>query len=111
MTVTPNKSRTFRVLPKPLWWVAFLAATYLMSLWFQTFKVFTLTPNLMNGLSWLAVMGVLLLVIAVMTYDSYVQERLKGRIQKPARLFEWLIQKRFLLPPSFEMIQQKDATP
>lgn len=95
---------------KPLsrvaWWALFLLATFVMSLWFQTFKTFTLVPSLQNGLVWLGVMALLVLVLAVLVYDSYVQEKAKGRIEKPFRLFEWLIQQRFLIHKDF---QQKDT--
>jgi hypothetical protein len=86
---------------KPLkrfqWWACFLLATYLMSLWFQTFKTFTLVPSLGNGLIWLGVMTLLTLIVMVLTYDSYVQEKNRDRVQKPIRVFEWLMAKRFLL--------------
>ncbi len=91
---------------KPLsrfaWWVCFLLATFIMSLWFQTFKVFTLVPNWGNGLSWLGVNLLLALVVMLLIYDSYVQEKIAGRIAKPARLFEWMIQKRILLKGDLE---------
>ncbi|HEY9745815.1 MAG TPA: hypothetical protein V6C99_06315 [Oculatellaceae cyanobacterium] len=86
---------------KPLsrmqWWGLFLAATYVMSLWFQTFKTFTLVPSLVNGLLWVGTMLLLCLLVMVLAYDSYVQEKNRERIQKPVRLFEWLMKKRFLL--------------
>jgi hypothetical protein len=110
MSGKPEQSVTTRLLPKPLWWALFLVATYLMSLWFQTFKTFTLTPILSTGFAWLLVMGLLTVVIMILAYDSYVQEKGKGRIEKPARLFEWMIARRVLFPPSLRLsTQQKDA--
>jgi hypothetical protein len=87
-------------LSKPAWWALFLLATYTMSLWFQTFKAFTRLPNLLHGLAWLSVMAALVALLALLAYDSYVQEKARGRIQKSVRLFEWLMKHRFLLPPS-----------
>lgn len=89
-------------LQKPLcrsaWWVLFLLATYTMSLWFQTFKAFTRTPSVAHGLLWLGVMAFLLLLLTILAYDSYVQEKVKGRVQKSLPPFDWLIERRFLLP-------------
>ncbi|HEY9686291.1 MAG TPA: hypothetical protein V6C52_04875 [Coleofasciculaceae cyanobacterium] len=84
-------------LTRPMWWGLFLAATYVMSLWFQTFKVFTVTPTLTNGLGWLGVNLLLLLIVMTLIYDSYVQEKGRGRIEKPIRLFEWMHRRAFLL--------------
>ena len=91
-TETPQKP-----LSRLAWWLLFGVATYLMSLWFQTFKLFTLTPSLPNGLQWLGVMAALSGVVGLMVYDSYVVEARKGEIRKPFRPFEWMIQRRFLL--------------
>ncbi len=103
-------------LRRPVWWATFLLATYTMSLWFQTFKVFTRVPSMANAFSWLGVMALLVVVLALLAYDSYVQEKAKGKIQKPARLFEWLIARRFLLQshsvlPGHCPHQSKDAMP
>jgi hypothetical protein len=86
---------------KPLsrfvWWMLFLVGTYVMSLCFERFRVFTLTPTVQNGAWLFFVLLMMFHVLFVMVYDSYVQEKISGRIQKPFQLFEWLIQKRFLL--------------
>lgn len=92
-----HSSQPSKPLKRIHWWACFILATYLMSLWFQTFKAFTLTPTLGNGLIWLGVMLLLTLIVMVLTYDSYVQEKSRDRVQKPIRVFEWLMAKRFLL--------------
>jgi hypothetical protein len=84
---------------KPLWWSFFLSATILMSLWFRTFKAFTLHPTMATGSLWLLVMLFLLLNIVILAYDSYLNEKGKGNIHKPVRLFEWLHSRRFLIFP------------
>lgn len=89
--------QTDRVLSRPVWWLLFLAATYVMSQWFQTFRVFTITPSLENGLVWLGANLLLFVNVAVLVYDSYVQEKGRGQVQKPLRLFEWMYRRQFLL--------------
>lgn len=97
MVLEPSNSVQTKPLSKGLWWGCFLLATYMMSLGFQTFRVFTLNPNLQNGLLWLGSMTLLALVVTVLIYDSYVQEKNRACVQKPIRLFEWMMEKRFLL--------------
>ena len=97
MKQTANPSD--KPLSRPLWWGLFLTATYVMSLWFQTFKAFTVQPTLQNGAVWLGVMLLLSLVLGVLVYDSYVQEKRQGRLHHTLGLFEWLYRRRFLLPP------------
>jgi len=84
-------------LSRGMWWACFLLASFIMSLCFQTFKAFTLVPNWSNGLAWLAAMLLMGQTVLVLAYDSYVQETAKGRVQRPIRLFEWMMHKRFLL--------------
>lgn len=84
-------------LGRGMWWACFLIASFTMSLCFQTFKAFTLVPNWSNGLMWLVAILLLVQVVLVLIYDSYVLEKARGRIQKPLRLFEWMMHKRFLL--------------
>jgi hypothetical protein len=98
MKLEPAEKQVFqRPFARPVWWTLFLLATFFMSLWFQTFKTFTLTPTLQTGLTWLVVMAVLVAIVTLMIYDSYVYEWQKGQIQKPMALFEWMIRQRFLL--------------
>jgi hypothetical protein len=108
--VVNTQKQPLAAVEKPLnrvmWWMLFLVATYVMSLWFQTFKAFTLVPSLTNGLIWLLVMFLLTQVLIVLAYDSYVLEKGRGRIEKPVRLFEWMMQKRFLLK---SVLEQKET--
>jgi len=92
-------------LGRALWWMLFLLASFIMSLCFQSFKTFTLVPSLNNGLLWILAMVLLAQVVVVLIYDSYVLEKNRGRIQKPIRLFEWMMQKRFLLR---SVLEQKE---
>jgi glucan phosphoethanolaminetransferase (alkaline phosphatase superfamily) len=92
-------------LSRGMWVLLFLVASFIMSLWFQTFKTFTLVPTLGNAMLWLFVMFLLAQVVIVLIYDSYVLEKSRGRIQKPIRLFEWMIRKRFLLR---SVLEQKE---
>ncbi len=84
-------------LNRAMWWFFFLMATMVASLGFKTFKIFTLQPNWPNGLLWLLVMILLFQAVGLLAYDSYVQEKGKGTVEKPVKLFEWMIRKRFLL--------------
>lgn len=101
-----DKLKVDKPLSRPMWWIFFLMASYMMSLWFQTFKAFTLVPSLTNGLVWLVVMFLLAHVLVVLIYDSYVQEKGLGRIEKPIRLFEWMLEKRFLMR---SVLKQKET--
>ena len=82
-------------LTRGLWWAVFLAATFILSLCFQTFKTFTLTPTLENGLVWAGMLGLLGVTLAVLMYDSYANERNQGKIQHPLALFEWIYRKQY----------------
>lgn len=75
-------------LSRPLWWVFFALASFILSLCFQAFKVFTMTPNWLTGLSWLGVIALLVLCTGVLLYDSYVDDRQQGKIKHPVRFFE-----------------------
>lgn len=97
MSLHRQEQRFNKPLNRGMWWFFFLVATIITSLGFQTFKVFTLEPTLKNGLLWLLVMLLLFQAVLLLAYDSYVQEKGKGTVQKPVKLFEWMIRKRFLL--------------
>lgn len=96
MEVSGLMSTPQKPLSKPLWWGMFALATVALSLCFKAFKVFTLAPTLLNGLMWLLAIAVMVLATGVLAYDSYVEEKGRGRVQNQIRLFEWLIEKRFL---------------
>ncbi|MEM0951641.1 MAG: hypothetical protein AAGI66_05800 [Cyanobacteria bacterium P01_H01_bin.74] len=83
-------------LGKLLWFVLFILGTYLMSLCFQAFRVFTLTPNIQNAAFLLLALLFTSQVLFVMIYDSYIHEKQKGNVYKPIALFEWLITKNFM---------------
>jgi hypothetical protein len=87
-------------LTQGMWWLLFAAATYMASLGFQTFKTFTLVPSLTNGLVWLGVLLILGLLVGILAYDSYAQERLRGQVQRPVRLFDRLMERNFLMSQS-----------
>jgi hypothetical protein len=97
-----NGQPTQKPLSRLMWWICFLVASFVMSLCFQTFKAFTLTPNWSNGLIWLLSLLIMAQVTLVLVYDSYVLEKRRGRVQKPIQLFEWLLRKRFLLTAALE---------
>lgn len=97
MSQTPRSNPEQKPLKPLAWWLVFALATYIMSLWFQTFRVFTLSPTLHNGLIWVGVMLLLVLTVAVLVYDIYIQEKSRGHIAKPVPLFDWMAEKRFLL--------------
>jgi hypothetical protein len=96
-----------RLFPRAIWWTLFLTATFLMSFWFKSFKIFTLHPNFVTTSSCLFVTVLLILNILVLAYDSYFHERSKGKIQKPVALFEWF-NKRFC--PKLPTYSSKDAS-
>jgi hypothetical protein len=89
-----TNSGEIKLFPKGIWWTLFITATFLMSFWFKTFKIFTLNPNFLTTSGILLVTAFLILNILVLAYDSYVHEQSKGKIQKPVALFEWLNTKR-----------------
>lgn len=82
-------------LSRGLWWGMFAAATFILSLCFQAFKTFTLSPTLANGLGWMGMLALLGLTLLVLMYDSYVNERNQGKIKHPLRLFEWIYRKQY----------------
>jgi glucan phosphoethanolaminetransferase (alkaline phosphatase superfamily) len=106
MTSKHQQNPVTRIFTKPLWWMFFLTATFLMSLWFRAFKIFTVHPNWSTGISLLLVMLLLFVNIAILAYDSYLHEKSKGNIHKPIRFFEWLSNRRFLM---FSHVSSKDA--
>jgi hypothetical protein len=73
------------------WWVVFGLATFVMSLGFQAFRDFTVTPTLRNGCIWLGVMLLLALLLTVLIFDSYVQEKARGKVERSIRLFDWMM--------------------
>jgi len=101
-----NKTAIQKPLNRGMWWACFLLASFVMSLCFQTFKAFTLVPNWSNGLVWAVAMLLMAQMVLILIYDSYVQETANGRIQRPIRLFEWMMQKRFLLRAVLEQKEE-----
>lgn len=98
MSLSPLQECPFKKpLGRVMWWLLFLIATYITSLGFSSFGAFTHQPTLQNALIWLLVMVLLFQSILLLVYDSYVQEKIRGKVEKPVRLFEWMIRKRFLL--------------
>jgi hypothetical protein len=79
------------VLKTPVWWLVFGFATYFMSLVFQAFRNFSVLPDLANGFSLVGALVLLAATLLVLTYDSYVKEKAKGKIQHPVPLFEWML--------------------
>jgi hypothetical protein len=100
-----NNQPASKPLGRGMWWTLFLMASFIMSLCFRTFKTFTLVPSLGNGLLWGLALFLLAQVVLVLVYDSYVLEKSRGRIQRPIRLFEWMLRKRFLLR---SVLEQKE---
>lgn len=72
------------------WWVFFLAATYSLSLFLQTFKAFSLTPAFQTAMPLVGAMLGLLLSVGILLYDSYAKEKYKGKITNRLWLFERL---------------------
>jgi|GEM_PF-2246333 len=106
MALQGDKKTTQKPLSRGMWWACFLLASFVMSLCFQTFKAFTLVPNWSNGLVWVVAMLLMAQMVLVLIYDSYVQETANGRVQRPIRLFEWMMQKRFLLRAVLEQKEE-----
>jgi len=79
-------------LSKALWWVYFAIATFVMSLCFQAFRVFTLEPNWETGLELVGVIALLGLVTVILMYDSYINERQQGKVHHSIWLFERIAQ-------------------
>lgn len=106
MTVQGKDYQDQKPLSRGMWWACFLLASFIMSLCFQTFKAFTLVPNWSNGLVWLVSLLLMGQMVLILVYDSYVQESAKGRVQRPIRLFEWMMQKRILLRAVLEQKEE-----
>ncbi|MGE0199841.1 MAG: hypothetical protein AB7P76_02595 [Candidatus Melainabacteria bacterium] len=86
---TLQDGRTFRKpMTQTLWWACFAAATVVLSLCFQQFKNFTLQPTAWNGFLMAGVLLLLTVLVMLMIYDGYVQERLAGNVRHPFGLFE-----------------------
>lgn len=81
-------------MPRPLWWLTFAGSSVALSWVFQTFKVFTITPDWPNGLLLLGALALVLIFLVILSFDSYVIEKAKGNIHNPVRLFEWIYQLR-----------------
>lgn len=80
----------YRPLAQWAWWALFGVATYMLSLVFQTFKLFTVETTWgTTGLFLAAILG-LCLVMAILAFDSYAKERTRGNIHNPIPLFEWV---------------------
>lgn len=94
-------------LSTPLWWAFFALATFIMSLCFQAFKVFTVDPTWLTGLEFIGVMALLVFVTAVLIYDSYVNERQQGKVQRPVRLFERIAQWQHFSLPALEGVSHE----
>jgi hypothetical protein len=106
MALQGKEQLSQKPLSRGMWWACFLLASFTMSLCFSTFKAFTLVPSWSNGLVWLVALLLMGQLLLVMVYDSYVQEAAKGRVQRPIRLFEWMMQKRFLLRAVLEQKEE-----
>jgi hypothetical protein len=89
MMAAARQSGTVGFAP-PLWWAIFALATVGLSLFFQTFKIFTLTPSWSTGLPLLAATALVFLTMVLLIYDGYAKEKAKGKVLKPFAPFEWL---------------------
>lgn len=77
-------------LNRSLWWMVFLADTVTLSMVFQHFKTFTVTPSLTNG-GWLLLSTAALLAFTgALVYDGYAKEKEKGALKNPFKLFDWV---------------------
>ena len=75
---------------KFVWWVFFLAATYSLSLFLQTFKAFSLTPTSQTAMPLAGALVALILSVTILLYDSYAKEKQKGKLTNSLWLFERL---------------------
>lgn len=96
---------------KPLsawgWWLMFGLSTWAMANCFQTFRDFTNVPDARNGFLWVFSFFLLTPPLLLLIYDSYAQEKNRGRVEKPLRLFEWMMRRRFLLGPALNSEERK----
>ena len=90
MMLAERMPETKPLLSRPFWWAFFAAATALLSLTLETFKAFTLAPDWRAGLACAASIGLLVLVMLILSFDSYLKEKAKGDVKKPVRFFDWL---------------------
>ena len=106
MALQGKETQIIKPLSRGMWWACFLLASFIMSLCFQTFKAFTLVPSWSNGLIWLVALLLLSQVVLVLIYDSYVLEKARGRVERPIRFFEWMLNKGFLLKAVLEQKEE-----
>lgn len=90
-----GRSAPTKPLARWMWWAIFILATYVMSLWFDASRAMFMAPGGETALVLLLMTGLLFAILVVLMYDSYVQERLNGKIHVPIRPFEWLISKQY----------------
>ena len=78
-----------------VWWAVFIAATVSFSLFLNSFKAFTLMPSLPDGLAFFGSSLLLIASFGALVYDSYMKERVKGRVQRRVPLFDKLLQMQY----------------
>jgi glucan phosphoethanolaminetransferase (alkaline phosphatase superfamily) len=91
-----------------LWWLVFVVASYALSLFFQTFKMFTLQPTAQHLLEWLAAIAFALASFAVLLYDTYAKEKAKGNLYNQFPPFEWVYARQY---SQISLYSEKGADP
>lgn len=82
-------------LPSAAWWVLFGVATYLLSLCLERSRAFFLAPGWDPALTFAGPAALLAVLLVLLVYDSYVSEKLKDKVQRPIKLFEWLYARQY----------------
>ena len=100
---TPSSSVGFGT---GMWWLVFVVASYALSLFFQTFKMFTLQPTVQHMIEWLAAIAFALLSFGILLYDTYAKEKAKGNLYNTFSPFEWVYARQYA-----QRLQQKGNDP
>ncbi len=82
-----------------LWWLLFAVASFALSLFFQAFREFTVTPTQQTFISLVASVVFVVCLTLILVYDGYVKERFKGNVIQPFAPFDWLIARQYGMLP------------
>lgn len=89
---------------KLIWWCMFMLATWSLSRWLHTFRVFSVDPDVASALAFTAATLLLVVSFGALLFDGYIKEKRKGSLGNTFFLFEWL--DRWLLSRRRRLIEE-----
>ncbi len=96
VTAPPSVARPLTPLQ---WWVVFGLDTIVVSLAFQAFRDFTISPAISTGIELFAVVFMVIILSGMLGYDSYAGAKLQQQVVNHVPVFEWLFKKQYRLKP------------